>query len=87
LLGSVLAVMWVAVAYATPPSSAAKVDPGAPCYRWPAVDMDGDGVFDRVDHCVSTPPGCTVDAYGCEHDEDADGVCDGVDQCPNTPAG
>jgi OOP family OmpA-OmpF porin len=61
-------------------------DPDAPCFRWPAVDMDGDGVFDRVDHCVNTPKGCTVDAYGCESDEDGDGVCDGLDRCPGTPA-
>jgi OOP family OmpA-OmpF porin len=71
--------------FAAPPQSAAHVDPQAPCYRWPAVDMDGDGVFDRVDHCVNTPPGCTVDEWGCEHDADGDGVCDGVDICPNTP--
>jgi OOP family OmpA-OmpF porin len=49
--------------------------------------MDRDGVFDRVDHCVSTPPGCVVDAYGCSLDGDGDGVCDGVDNCPSTPAG
>jgi len=60
------------------PSGLQHVDPKAPCYRWPAVDMDRDGVFDRVDHCVSTPPGCVVDAYGCSLDGDGDGVCDGV---------
>ncbi len=74
-------------ALATPPQTAAHVDPNAPCYRWPAVDMDGDGVFDRVDHCVNTPPGCIVDEWGCEHDADGDGVCDGVDICPDTPKG
>jgi OOP family OmpA-OmpF porin len=63
------------------------VDPNAPCYSWPAVDMDGDGVFDRVDHCPDTPAGCTVDQYGCGTDSDGDGVCDGVDQCPDTPKG
>ena len=62
-------------------------DQNAPCYRWPAVDMDQDGVFDRVDHCVSTPKGCIVDKYGCESDSDGDGVCDGLDQCPGTPQG
>jgi OOP family OmpA-OmpF porin len=65
----------------------ARLDPAAPCYRWPAVDMDDDGVFDRVDHCVNTPKGCTVDEWGCESDADGDGVCDGLDRCPNTPAG
>jgi len=69
------------------PSGFAHVDPKAPCFRWPAVDMDGDGVFDRVDHCVSTPPGCIVDPFGCHSDADDDGVCDGVDQCPGTAAG
>ena len=82
-----LAVLCASPAFAQPPQSAAHVDPKAPCYRWPAVDMDGDGVFDRVDHCVNTPPGCTVDQWGCERDSDGDGVCDGVDQCPDTPAG
>src|SRR5262245_3397019 len=70
-----------------PPSTAAYVDPGAPCYRWPAVDYDGDGVFDRVDRCPGTAKGCTVDQYGCSSDSDGDGVCDGVDRCPGTAAG
>jgi OOP family OmpA-OmpF porin len=73
--------------HAAPPASAAYVDPGAPCFRWPAVDYDGDGVFDRVDRCNNTPHGCTVDNYGCSTDSDGDGVCDGVDQCPDTPRG
>jgi OOP family OmpA-OmpF porin len=51
------------------------------------VDYDADGVFDRVDHCPDTPPGCTVDQWGCSHDDDGDGVCDGRDQCPDTPKG
>ena len=74
-------------AWAIPPSTAAHVDPKAPCFRWPAVDMDGDGVFDRIDRCVDTPKGCAVDRYGCTLDSDGDGVCDGLDKCPNTPAG
>ncbi len=73
--------------HAAPPSAADKVDPNAPCYRWPAVDWDGDGVFDRVDYCNGTPKGCTVDRYGCSSDSDQDGVCDGVDRCPGTAAG
>jgi OOP family OmpA-OmpF porin len=72
---------------APPPRSALYVDPQAPCFRWPAVDYDADGVFDRVDHCPNTPPGCTVDKWGCPSDTDGDGVCDGRDQCPETPAG
>lgn len=64
-----------------------QVDQKAPCFRWPAVDYDKDGVFDRVDNCPNTPPGCTVDRFGCHMDGDGDGVCDGVDRCPNTPAG
>src|SRR5438552_55269 len=69
------------------PRTAAHVDPKAPCYRWPAVDMDGDGVFDRIDRCVDTPKGCVVDAHGCQTDADGDGVCDGIDRCPDTPHG
>jgi OOP family OmpA-OmpF porin len=82
-----LAFVFVPRVIAAPPSGMARVDPAAPCYRWPAVDMDEDGVFDRVDHCVNTPRGCTVDAYGCESDEDRDGVCNGLDDCPGTPVG
>jgi OOP family OmpA-OmpF porin len=62
-------------------------DPNAPCFRWPAVDMDQDGVFDRVDHCPNTPKGAIVDQYGCPKDTDGDGVYDGIDQCPDTPRG
>jgi len=74
-------------ALAETPMSASHRDPDAPCFRWPAVDMDGDGVFDRIDHCVNTPQGCSVDKWGCSLDADHDGVCDGLDQCPDTPAG
>jgi OOP family OmpA-OmpF porin len=72
---------------APPPQDASYVDPGAPCFRWPAVDYDADGVFDRIDHCTNTPAGCTVDKWGCQSDADGDGVCDGRDQCPDTPSG
>jgi OOP family OmpA-OmpF porin len=72
-------------AHAAPPSSAAHVDPKAPCFIWPAGDWDGDGVFDRLDRCGNTPSGCIVDQYGCPLDGDGDGVCDGLDQCPDTP--
>ena len=68
---------------APPPRNASYVDPQAPCFRWPAVDYDADGVFDRIDHCTNTPAGCTVDKWGCESDADGDGVCDG----PNAVAG
>ena len=72
---------------APPPSGASYVDPAAPCFRWPAVDYDADGVFDRIDRCPDTPTGCTVDRWGCTSDGDGDGVCDGRDQCPETPKG
>jgi len=69
------------------PTAAAHRDAAAPCYAWPAVDYDQDGVFDRLDYCNNTPKGCVVDATGCQLDADGDGVCDGIDQCPNTPKG
>jgi OOP family OmpA-OmpF porin len=78
---------FAATASATVPTSAECRDPEAPCYAWPAVDYDRDGVFDRVDNCPGTPKGCLVDPFGCHMDSDGDKVCDGVDECPNTPAG
>jgi len=80
---ALLSTVFAAAAFALP----GTVDPKAPCFRWPAVDYDGDGVFDRVDNCPNTPKGCAVDKYGCEYDLDGDGVCDGIDRCPNTPGG
>jgi OOP family OmpA-OmpF porin len=82
----VLMLLVASSAYAFPPDNSFW-DPKAPCYRWPAVDYDNDGVFDRLDRCPGTPRGCTVDELGCETDSDGDGVCDGVDRCPNTAAG
>jgi len=84
---TVLALAVTAASALAVPATLNHVDPRAPCYRWPAVDMDADGVFDRIDHCPNTPKGCTVDAWGCEHDADNDGVCDGIDRCPGTPPG
>jgi OOP family OmpA-OmpF porin len=81
------ALVLAGAARANPPAAAPHVDPKAPSYRWPAADWDGDGVYDRVDHCNNTPRGCTVDELGCSHDSDGDGVCDGLDRCPDTPAG
>jgi OOP family OmpA-OmpF porin len=74
-------------AYAQLPATVEKVDPKAPCFRWPAVDLDRDGVFDRIDRCDNTPVGAVVDEWGCPIDSDGDGVYDGLDQCPNTPPG
>ena len=74
-------------AFAVIPSALEKIDTKAPCFRWPAVDYDGDGVYDRIDRCPNTPKGCMVDESGCSLDADGDGVCDGLDQCLNTPAG
>ena len=76
-----------ATASAQMPAAAEHRDPNAPCYAWPAVDYDQDGVFDRVDKCPGTPRGCVVDEFGCLVDSDGDGVCDGIDECPNTPTG
>jgi OOP family OmpA-OmpF porin len=69
------------------PATLDKVDPKAPCFRWPATDYDRDGVFDRLDRCDNTPRGAVVNAWGCPLDSDGDGVYDGLDKCPNTPPG
>jgi len=69
------------------PGTLDHVDPKAPCFRWPAVDLDHDGVYDRLDRCGNTPRGAIVDEWGCPLDSDDDGVYDGLDKCPNTPAG
>lgn len=81
----VLMLLVASSAHAVPRNSSSHWDEKAPCYRWPAVDYDGDGVFDRLDRCPGTPKGCIVNEWGCETDSDGDGVCDGLDQCPNTP--
>jgi len=77
----------VTTALAAPPQSLDKVDPKAPCFRWPATDYDRDGVYDRLDRCDNTPKGAIVNEWGCPLDTDGDGVYDGLDQCPNTPPG
>jgi OmpA-OmpF porin, OOP family len=74
-------------AFAQLPGTVEKVDPKAPCFRWPAVDLDHDGVFDRIDRCDNTPLGAIVDEWGCPLDSDHDGVYDGLDKCPDTPPG
>src|SRR5262252_3235709 len=81
-----LTTMLASAAFALP-KTVDKVDPKAPCFRWPAVDSDHDGVFDRIDRCDNTPLGAIVDKWGCPIDSDHDGVYDGLDKCPDTPAG
>ena len=71
-------------AIASPPASLEKVDSKAPSFRWPAVDLDHDGVYDRIDRCDNTPVGAVVDEWGCPIDSDHDGVYDGLDRCPDT---
>jgi len=83
----VLAVLVAAPALAQLPKTVEKVDPKAPCFRWPMVDLDHDGVPDRIDRCDNTPLGAIVDEWGCPLDSDHDGVYDGLDQCPDTPPG
>lgn len=51
------------------------------------VDTDGDGVYDELDKCPTTPKGVAVDANGCCFDTDGDGVKDFADKCPTTPKG
>ncbi|PJJ54926.1 OmpA family protein [Hymenobacter chitinivorans] len=46
-----------------------------------ALDMDEDGVSDRLDKCANTPAGVLVDDNGCPLDGDADGVPDYLDAC------
>ena len=82
-----LAALVAVPALAQLPSTLEKVDPKAPCFRWPAVDLDHDGVFDRIDRCDNTPLGAVVDEWGCPIDSDHDGVYDGLDKCPDTPPG
>lgn len=54
-------------------------------------DSDKDGVLDKFDLCLNTPPGIPVDEFGCPvkktNDKDGDGVIDEFDQCPDTPRG
>ena len=50
-------------------------------------DSDGDGVYDNLDKCPSTPSGVRVDSSGCPLDSDGDGVYDYLDKCPDTPQG
>jgi OOP family OmpA-OmpF porin len=88
LLLAIAALSLTIAAAANPlPQTLGKVDPKAPCFRWPAVDFDEDGVYDRIDYCPGTPKGCAVDQWGCSHDADDDGVCDELDRCPDTPRG
>ena len=87
LLAAALLLAFATTAMAETPKTMDHRDDKAPCYRWPAVDFDGDGVYDRIDYCPNTPKGCIVDERGCSTDADGDGVCDGVDKCANTPAG
>jgi OmpA-OmpF porin, OOP family len=88
-LGFVLLLLVTAgIAFAAdPPAATDHRDTAAPCYWWPAVDYDKDGVLDRLDQQPGTPAGCIVDQYGRLIDSDGDGVCDGRDKCPGTPRG
>jgi OOP family OmpA-OmpF porin len=82
-----LAASVAAPAFAQLPETLEKVDKKAPCFRWPAVDLDKDGVPDRIDRCDNTPLGAVVDEWGCPIDSDHDGVYDGLDRCADTPPG
>ncbi len=55
-----------------------------PIKKGDSEDSDGDGVTDKDDKCLNTPPGAIVDRNGCPVDSDGDGVFDGKDDCPNT---
>lgn len=51
------------------------------------LDVDGDGVPDDNDHCLSTPKGVEVDKHGCPPDADHDGVADYMDKEPGSRKG
>ncbi|MBC7863105.1 MAG: hypothetical protein IAF38_09030 [Bacteroidia bacterium] len=51
------------------------------------MDVDGDGVADNEDRCLSTPKGVPVDNHGCPMDGDKDGVADHMDKEPSTKKG
>jgi hypothetical protein len=51
------------------------------------LDVDGDGIPDDVDRCLSTPKGVPVDNHGCPLDGDKDGVADHMDREPSTKKG
>ena len=86
-LALVFASLAASTAFAGLPTTIGNVDPKAPCFRWPAVDLDRDGVYDRIDRCDNTPAGAVVDEWGCPIDSDQDGVYDGLDKCADTPPG
>ena len=50
-------------------------------------DTDGDGVTDFKDSCQGTPPGISVNAFGCPPDDDGDGIPNYLDKEVNSPAG
>ncbi len=68
------------------PKATLEVFLGVNYYFGKTVDLDKDGVPDRVDFCADTPVGALVDEKGCPLDSDGDGVYDGLDRCPATPA-
>jgi OOP family OmpA-OmpF porin len=88
LISTLLLLLTAGVVFAAdaPPATDHR-DTAAPCYAWPAVDYDRDGVLDRLDQQANTPYGCVVDKYGILIDSDGDGVCDGLDKCPGSPKG
>ncbi|WML92215.1 OmpA family protein [Thiothrix lacustris] len=51
-------------------------------------DSDTDGIPDKLDKCLDSAAGVSVDATGCEppKDGDKDGIADTDDLCPNTAA-
>jgi hypothetical protein len=51
------------------------------------LDVDGDGIPDDVDKCLSTPKGVSVDKNGCPPDADHDGVADYMDKEPGSRKG
>lgn len=67
------------------PKATLEVFLGINFYFGKLMDLDKDGVPDRVDFCADTPFGARVDGRGCPLDSDGDGIYDGLDKCPHTP--
>ncbi|MGB3006097.1 MAG: thrombospondin type 3 repeat-containing protein [Chitinophagaceae bacterium] len=78
--------LFTALFFATSISPIYAQNPTSPPSKYDIKkDGDGDGVKNKKDKCLTTPPGVTVDGTGCPLDTDKDGVADYLDKCPTLP--